>query len=313
MSLEMIHKLLYPRTIIMEELECQTDNVKSDTSDKKSQGQDTSADTTKHPMKSEKKSCKRLAFMATPKKQSRVTSIDSDSGSPTDSQSASEQNDGEQEYNSSSISDRDSSQDDSSDNSGAEPETSQDDSLISIWDRYHISRKSAEDSQESDTETSPPPSIDTRKKFNKSRGDERKDKSQRYKKEDSFVAPKYSREDRAKANARNQAALNQVDQAVHFKPQGERKHAALYVGNLEFNASEQDLRKALDRLLKKARVEEVTIPRVNGRSKYGFIGISWAHRAPVQILDLCIIHSGMIQVNSRPIYLRELRDEGNKQ
>ena len=74
----------------MEELESQTDNVKSDTSDKKSQGQDTSADTTKvtkHPMTSEKKSGKRLAFMATPKKQSRVTSINSDSGSPTESSS----------------------------------------------------------------------------------------------------------------------------------------------------------------------------------------------------------------------------------
>ena len=113
--------------------------------------------------------------------------------------------------------------------------------------------------------------------------------------------------------ARIQSALNQVDQAVHFKPQGERKHATLYVGNLEFNASEQDLRKVLDRLFKKVRVEKVTIPRVNGRSKYGFIEISWAHRAPVQILDLCIIHSGMIQVNSRPIYLRKLRDKGNKQ
>ena len=67
--------------------------------------QDTSADTTKHPMTSEKKSCKLLACMATPKMQSRVTSIDSDSGSPTDYQSASEQNDGEQEYNSPSKSD----------------------------------------------------------------------------------------------------------------------------------------------------------------------------------------------------------------
>ena len=72
--------------------------MKSDTSDKKSQDQDTSADPTKIPMTSEKKSCKLLACMATPKKQSRVTSIYSDSGSPTDYQSASEQNDGEQEY-----------------------------------------------------------------------------------------------------------------------------------------------------------------------------------------------------------------------
>ena len=39
----------------MEKLKRQFDNVKSDTSDKKSQGHDTSADTTKHPMTTEKK------------------------------------------------------------------------------------------------------------------------------------------------------------------------------------------------------------------------------------------------------------------
>ena len=38
------------------------DKVKSGTSDKESQGQDTRADTTKQPMTTEKKSCKRLAF-----------------------------------------------------------------------------------------------------------------------------------------------------------------------------------------------------------------------------------------------------------
>ena len=108
MSLEMIRKLLYPRTIVMEELECETDNVKSDTSDKKSQGQDTSADTTKHPMTTEKNSCKLSACMATTRKQSKVTTMEPwfyDSGSPADHQSASEQNNGEQEYDSPSRSD----------------------------------------------------------------------------------------------------------------------------------------------------------------------------------------------------------------
>ena len=90
-------------------------------------------------------------------------------------------------------------QNDSSDNSGAEPETPQDDSQISSWDRFQISRVSPEDSNKSDTEPSRSPSIDTRKKFNKSRGDERKDTSQRYKKEGSFVAPKFPKEDRVKA------------------------------------------------------------------------------------------------------------------
>ena len=85
------------------------------------------------------------------------------------------------------------------------------------------------------------------------------------------------------------------------------------MGNLEFNASEQDLRKALGRFFQEVQVEEITIPRVNGRSKYGFIKISWAYLAPVKTINLCIMYSEMIQVNSRPIYLRELRDKGNKQ
>ena len=84
------------------------------------------------------------------------------------------------------------------------------------------------------------------------------------------------------------------------------------MGNLEFNASEKDLRKSLDQAFKQIRVEKIAIPKVPGRSKYGFIEISWAHRAPVKTIDLCIMYSGMIQVNSRQIYLNELRGKGDK-
>jgi hypothetical protein len=136
-------------------------------------------------------------------------------------------------------------------------------------------------------------------------------KPQRYKREP-FVAPKYPKEDRAEANARVSAALDQVNPSVHLNPQGKRNTATLYVGNLEFNTSEQDLRKSLDRFFKRIKVEKITIPKVQGRSKYGFIEISWAHRALVKTIDLCIMYSGMIQVNSRPIYLRELRGNGGK-
>ena len=124
---------------------------------------------------------------------------------------------------------------------------------------------------------SPPPSIDTHKnlKFNRFRGDEleRKDKSQGYKKEDSFVVPKHSREDRARTNARIQAALNQVDQAVHFKLEGKRTTTTLYVGNSEFNASEQDLHKALDRLFKRfgwrrLQYQELMADRNTDSSRY---------------------------------------------
>ena len=30
-----------------------------------------------------------------------------------------------------------------------------------------------------------------------------------------------------------------------------------------------------------------------------------------RITDVCIVYSGMIQVNSRPIYFREVREKGN--
>ena len=131
-------------------------------------------------------------------------------------------------------------------------------------------------------------------------------------KRDPFIVPKYPKEDRAEANARVSAALDQVDPSVHLNLQGERSTAILYVGNLELNASEKDLRKSLDRVFKRIRVEKITIPEVQGPSKYGFIEISWARRAQVKTIDLCIIYSGMIQVNSMPIYLRELQGKGDK-
>jgi hypothetical protein len=131
-------------------------------------------------------------------------------------------------------------------------------------------------------------------------------------KRERYTVPKDSKEDRAKASARISKALDQVDPSVHLNPKGKRTTATLYVGNLEFNANEQDLRQALDRIFKRIRVDKITIPRVHGRSKYGFIEISWAHRAPVKLADLCIKYSGMIQVNSRPIYFCELRNKDDE-
>jgi hypothetical protein len=86
------------------------------------------------------------------------------------------------------------------------------------------------------------------------------------------------------------------------------------VGNIDYNASEQDLSKALDKIFQRIRVEKVTIPRVNGRSMYGFIEISWARRAPVKVSDLCIKNSsGSVTVNGRPIYFRESRGKGDSE
>ena len=67
-------------------------------------------------------------------------------------------------------------------------------------------------------------------------------KPQGYKR-DPFVVPKYPKEDLAEANARISAVLDQVDPSVHLNQQGKRNAATLYVGILEFNASEKDSRK----------------------------------------------------------------------
>ena len=107
--------------------------------------------------------------------------------------------------------------------------------------------------------------------------------------------------------------LDQVHKIVHSNLEGKRRAATLYVGNVHYNASEQDLREALDKIFKRVRVDKITIPRVNGRSLHAFIEISWADSAPVKTSDLCTMHnSGKVQVNSRPIYFRELRDKSAK-
>jgi hypothetical protein len=85
------------------------------------------------------------------------------------------------------------------------------------------------------------------------------------------------------------------------------------VGNLEFNASEENLHKSLSYTFKWIRVDNITIPRVAGVSKYSFIDISWAHQAQVKLADICITLSGRIQLSFRPIYFHELLDKVNKQ
>ena len=129
----------------------------------------------------------------------------------------------------------------------------------------------------------------------------------------SYINPKEPKQDRIEATARISKALDQVNLSEHLNPQGKRKTATLYVGNLEYNTSVQDLGESLDEVFRKIRVEKITIPKVQGRSKYGFIEISWAQRAPVDIQDICIKHSGMIYVNSRPIYFRKLRNKNDRE
>jgi hypothetical protein len=131
---------------------------------------------------------------------------------------------------------------------------------------------------------------------------------QRYRK-GSFVFPKVSEKDRTAAYARIHKALKQVPDYAHFDLNRARNTTTLYLGNLDYNASEQDISEALAPFFRKIRVDNVTIPRVNGRSVYGFIDISWAHDVLIEQSDICTMHnSGKSQVNGRPIYFRPLRD-----
>ena len=79
------------------------------------------------------------------------------------------------------------------------------------------------------------------------------------------------------------------------------------------NTTEEELSAALEQYLGATVVEKVTIPCVNGKSKYGFIELSWAQATMLDIADIMTVFSGVLKVNARRIYLRELRDKGNKQ
>lgn len=126
-----------------------------------------------------------------------------------------------------------------------------------------------------------------------------------------FICPKERKKDRDEAYERIRNALDQVPDTVHFDKAGKRKTATLYVGNLQFKASVEDLSNALNRIFKRIQVEKVTIPQRNEKSLgYAFIELSWAAGAPVKMFDICVTHSAMVFVNSRPIYFRELNDKG---
>jgi hypothetical protein len=85
--------------------------------------------------------------------------------------------------------------------------------------------------------------------------------------------------------------------------------------NLDYNASDEDIAKVLVPIFSPAfSVDKIMIPRVNGRSLYGFIDISWVNGVPMQDSDFCTrCNSGKLQVNGRPIYFRPLRDNNGSQ
>ncbi len=79
----------------------------------------------------------------------------------------------------------------------------------------------------------------------------------------------------------SKGASKQVSNFDLSNSNGKRSTATIYLGNVDYNASEQDTYKAVAPTFKQARVDKVIIPRVHGRSMYGFIARSiniWFHR-----------------------------------
>ena len=232
--------------------------------------------------------CKHLAFMATPVKRSKATTMNDQSSEDSmdfdvTSESESEQEDSEAESNSSKQS-------------------------FKYWVRSLDLDTSVspqdEDSEDSKQDTSG--SCNEDDSYNDEPEHPHHQIHRKGSKKRKFVFPKPSDKSRSAACARIKEALDQVPYSVHLNSRGDRDTATLYVGNIDYKASEEDLSKAIDKIFQRIRVEKVTIPRVNGRSMYGFIEISWARRAPVKASDLCIMNSsGMVKVNGRPIYFRE--------
>ena len=127
----------------------------------------------------------------------------------------------------------------------------------------------------------------------------------------SYIVPTESKKVQEEARKRFVDALNQVPDAVHYNLEGQRTTTTLYVGNLDYNADANPLLKTLRKYFRyRIKVDEVIVPENNGKSRgYAFVTLSWAKAANVNPSDICKFHSGMIDVNSRYIYLRKLRND----
>ena len=60
--------------------------------------------------------------------------------------------------------------------------------------------------------------------------------------------------------------MNQVPLATHSDPNGKKCEATLYLGNLEYAATEEQHRDSLEQYFKRIKVQEIVIPTLNGRS-----------------------------------------------
>jgi hypothetical protein len=113
--------------------------------------------------------------------------------------------------------------------------------------------------------------------------------------------------ERKAAQERIKQALDQVPTKQSMGHTGDRTSYDIYVGNLPFHASDDDLFESINPCFKRIQVEKVTVPqRKGGQNRgYGFIRLYWPRDAPIDPADICIQLSGRIKVNSRTIYLCE--------
>jgi hypothetical protein len=122
-----------------------------------------------------------------------------------------------------------------------------------------------------------------------------------------YIVPKAPKEVRDEAQEALTAALDQVPDTIHFNQRGKRTTATLYVVNLEFTASTQELKDELNKEFQRICVENVVIPRKDGKYHcYAFVTLSWAKASKVDPSGICTIYSEMLRVKSRQINLREL-------
>ena len=131
--------------------------------------------------------------------------------------------------------------------------------------------------------------------------------------EKEFEVATFPRNLRNKAARKIDKALDRGYKATYRKAKDERTAVTLYAGNLDFTAGEQDLGDSLLEHLPSTQpiqVEEIVIPGYKDRHKgYAFIALSWIKGARVDPADICVLFSGRIQVNSRFLYLQELRED----
>jgi RNA recognition motif-containing protein len=126
----------------------------------------------------------------------------------------------------------------------------------------------------------------------------------------SFRVPSAPKNERQAAHQRMMDALEQASTKVSKTRSHERKRCDLYVGNLHFKSTCDDLLNAISPSFRKIRIEDISIPQGKGRNRgYGFITLSWTRDTPIDPEDICTTLSGILKVNSRPIYLCKAQDK----